>query len=133
MNKVKRPPALKIGKPPKNFLTFRADHPLYITKEDREWKGAWHDIERKGYAGTEVSDLQYALACFILPRLCDLRKVSIGYPSSVGSFEMWIAMMDEMIYAMDYIVQDKCGSIMEEERVRKGCALLGEHFQSLWD
>ena len=62
-------------------------------------------IER-GFDDTELWNLEYTIAKYILPRLIEFRKVMNGYPGDVESFDEYEEIVDKMIYAFDHIVNE---------------------------
>jgi len=120
----------------------------------------------RGWSDRDLWSLDYTIAKFALPRLIELKKVKHGTPTSMfeklpeGEYEYtseqydeaikkWEGIMDEMIFAMDYIANSRewdyypnkrhpekedYKDLREvEERVHKGLILFGTHFRSLWD
>ena len=63
-------------------------------------------IER-GFDNTELWNLYYTFALFILPRLVEFRKVANAYPHDFESFEEWVKIIDKMIYAFDHIANEE--------------------------
>ncbi len=63
----------------------------------------------RGFDDTELWDLSYTIASFILPRLVEFSKVTNGYPvdGKINSMEEWYAVLDKMIAAFDYIVNEE--------------------------
>lgn len=71
-------------------------------------------IER-GFDDTELWNLDKTIAKYILPRLVEFRKVVNGYPPEFDKFEDWLDIIDQMIYAFDYIVNyDKYDDELDE-------------------
>lgn len=72
-------------------------------------------IER-GFDDTELWNLEFSIAKYVLPRLIEYRKVMNGYPASVKTFEEFQEIVDKMIYAFDHIVnEDKYTDDLEKE------------------
>lgn len=90
---------------------------------------------RRGWDDSETWSLDYTTACFMLPRLRRFREIRKSYPNGLTS-EEWDAILDEMIFAMNYIVRCENEWVSydqdEAERVQKGLELFGEHFRNLW-
>lgn len=63
-------------------------------------------IER-GFDDTELWNLEFTIAKYVLPRLIEFRKVMNGYPANVESFEKYQEMVDKMIYSFDHIVNEE--------------------------
>jgi hypothetical protein len=58
----------------------------------------------RGFDDTELWNLDYTMAKYILPRLIEFRKVMNGYPATIETFEEYAEIVDKMIYAFDHIV-----------------------------
>ena len=63
-------------------------------------------VER-GFDSTELWNLYYTFALFILPRLVEFRKVANAYPHDFETFEEWAKIIDKMIYAFDHIANEE--------------------------
>lgn len=120
----------------------------------------------RGWSDRDLWSLDYVIAKHALPRLIELKKIKHGVPTAMfeklpeGEYEYtneqydaaikkWNDIMDEMIFAMDYIAncrewnyypkkrsttKEDYNALHEvEERVQKGLILFGTHFRSLWD
>ena len=93
----------------------------------------------------ECFSLYYPIAEFIYPRLKYFRESEkMGYPTEFGSMEEWDEILDKMLFAFDYALNedtDKFSPIefnLEEhqtilDRVAEGFKLFGEYFLNLWD
>lgn len=82
---------------------------------------------------TELWDLDYTIARFILPRLKAFKKVSSGYPESVGSFDKWLRILDKMIAAFGLLAEDV--AILEKDKqvvIKEGLQLFADYYQALW-
>lgn len=60
----------------------------------------------------------------------------MGYPGELTE-EGWNAILDEMIWAMEYIIgdqwdADKTQWETNEVRCNAGCELMGKYFRGLW-
>lgn len=109
----------------------------------------------RGYSDIELWNLDDSIIKFTLPRLKAFRDQTQGYPSNIDTFEEWQAILDEMIWAMEYVSSDempywdlkekygeetdedgKLKYIVEfeklEERARKGFEYFGKYFNNLW-
>lgn len=123
----------------------------------------------RGWSDRDLWSLDYTIAKFALPRLIELKKIMHGVPHSMfeplseGEYnhdaeqmriaeEKWNETLDEMIFAMDYIANNRDMDYYPkktwpektthedyedlrkvEERVQNGLILFGTHFRSLWD
>jgi hypothetical protein len=63
-------------------------------------------VER-GFDNTELWNLYYTFALFILPRLVEFRKLTKAYPPDFETFEEWVEIIDKMIYAFDHIANEE--------------------------
>lgn len=73
---------------------FRIDEPLFATKDDKEYyERETKQIKHRGFAGSEIFALDYALACFLLPRLDAFRKNKESYPASLALKERILCTM----------------------------------------
>jgi hypothetical protein len=102
---------------------------------------------RKSHASDgDLWNMDAHLARIILPKLSAFRAQNLqGYPEESGSMEAWLAILDEMIYAMQWKILEyqhdttlfKYSSIPstpeEAERAQKGFELFGKYFNHLWD
>lgn len=117
-------------------------------------KRAWQLIARPGHwSDKDIWSLDYTIAKFALPRIKRLKEVTHGYPSCFSEPEEWDKVLDEMIFAMDFIanckeddyypdLKDMKRDISKEEwqplrdaqtRTQNGLDLFGKHFRNLWD
>jgi len=123
----------------------------------------------RGWSDRDLWSLDYTIAKFVLPRLIELKKQMHGIPNAMfeplpdGEYsynaeqmavaeKKWNAVLDEIIFAMDYIAnsrewnyypkktwpektekEDYEELLKVEERVQNGLILFGKHFRSLWD
>ena len=78
---------------------------------------------------SELMDLDYAIADFILPRLIRFKEKSNSYPSG-KTFEEYSEILDKMIWSFNYVVKDVKGQ--EDDRYQEGMNLFAEYFRSLW-
>ena len=126
---------------------FRIDEPLFATKDDKEYyERETKQIKHRGFAGSEIFALDYALACFLLPRLDAFRKNKESYPASL-TIEEWHSILDHICWSLDRVIRDdtyilfpgwkkKGYDYLETELhecfVQEGLNLLGEYFRALW-
>lgn len=115
----------------------------------------WWQRKTRGWADTDIWNLETTAAEWILPRLKALRENTIGYPTELESFESWEAILDEMIFGFEFYLKEgeeydrRCFSVKkkvsEEEfkirlaeyetdrdRAQRGRELFGKWFGSLW-
>jgi hypothetical protein len=103
----------------------------------RSIKRAYQKLTR-GFSDADLWSLDYTIAKFVLPRLKAFREMNGAYPGTepMGTDEKWDAALDEMIWAMQFVVDDfKCDAEINSEnydRCQKGLELFGRWFCSLW-
>jgi len=91
-----------------------------------------YQIWTKGYTCTDLMDLDLYLAPRYLRMLKEFKETSISVPPTMKP-EEWDAILDEIIFAFNFIVSDYADWTMEEEdRATKGFELFGKHYQALW-
>ena len=78
---------------------------------------------------SELMDLDYAIAKYILPRLIAFKKKTNSYPSG-KTFEEYLEVLDKIIWSFNYVVKDVKGQ--EDDRYREGMNLFAEYFRTLW-
>ena len=78
---------------------------------------------------SEIMDLDYAIADFILPRLIRFKAEVNNCPSGL-TFEEYLEVLDRMIWSFNYVVKDVKGQ--EDDRYREGMDLFAEYFRTLW-
>jgi hypothetical protein len=97
----------------------------------------WWQRRTRGFGDDELRNLDLTIAQFTLPRLKAFRNVGlVSYNDQAGTYEDWLAEIDEMVYAMQAVIDDNCAESTEHidyERMRKGLELFGLRFRSLWD
>lgn len=90
--------------------------------------------ERKGFSPDELWDLAHATAWFMLPRLKEFRKVTCGYPCELKSMDEWREIIDKMIFAFEWYLDDdnwyKEGE--EHDKAMDGFDLFGKWLLALW-
>jgi len=104
----------------------------------RSLRFAWQWLIRKEhFSNRQLWSLDETLAIYALPRLREFRKVTCSYPGrdEVQSYEDWMATLDKMIFAMNYILNEKYGGYSKEraDRAVEGFELFGKFFMDLWD
>jgi len=110
----------------------------------------WHNFKnlwrrwRRGAGCCDIFSLDYYLARKIIKPLKAFRNSNLGsHPSELKSVEEWEKILDEMIWAFEYILKDESG-VYEDgkynhektmelyEREQKGFELFGKYFRNLW-
>ena len=116
----------------------------FLTKE-KKYKHEKDETSKRfkkkyGFDYRETWDLDYEIACFILPRLAYLREHCSSYPGTgefIGEdgYKNWLKTMDKMIKAFETIVDAEIGFETEEENriINEGLDLFRKYFRSLWD
>jgi hypothetical protein len=74
---------------------------------DAHWEVVrrWWQRRTRGWDDSETWSLDYELAKWMLPRLKRFREITDGYPSRL-TLEEWNLMLDEMIWAFEFRVND---------------------------
>ena len=97
----------------------------------------------RGFSDKELWNLDCTLAKYILPRLKAFKDYHGAYPSDLTP-EKWSKKLDEMIWAVDFILHEEeiMPEINEEnkkvylaylKRRDKGLKLFGKYLMDLWD
>lgn len=104
--------------------------------------------KKHGFRYEDVWNLDNTIACFILPRLVQLRDVHCGVPNyfieQVGDStddtvikkadKKWTKALNKMIYAFYlYITTDFNTTEEEKQAIKEGFELFNTHFSALWD
>lgn len=101
-----------------------------IKEKIRYWK-----FKRKtGFCPLEIWNLNTAIAEFTLPRLKYFRNHHHGYPYGLSE-EKWNKTLDDMIYALDFEVNqwNYDWSEIDHKRVKRGFKNFGVYLSHLWD
>jgi hypothetical protein len=111
----------------------------------KTYRFLWQKITR-GWDDSDTWSLDYTLAKWILPRLKRFKQLSFGCPTNFTE-KQWDEMIDEMIWAFDYIANDRENEIFTEngnfekereewkkaeDRCDKGLELFGKYMRGLW-
>lgn len=105
-----------------------------------------NDLKKYDFDYRETWNLDYEIACFILPRLAYFKDHCNGYPYDLtkatddgyiiteNAYEEWERILDKMIKAFEIIVKNKATFTKEEERkiVQEGLDLFGKYYFDLW-
>lgn len=103
--------------------------------------------KKYGFDYRETWNLDYEIACFILPRLVYLKDHCGGYPYNLArvasdgftiiesGHEEWKKILNKMIKAFEIVVKNEATLITGEEKrvVEEGLDLFREYYFSLWD
>lgn len=118
----------------KSIPTFLAAKPLYIDKKDSRFKKNYKQIKDRGFSDTELWNLNYAIACFIYPRLKEFRKNAEhnGHPIDLTP-KKWVKVLDDILFFFEAEIT-QCVSLADSdlERVAKGRQLFCDRFNNLW-
>lgn len=88
----------------------------------------------RGWSDKQLWNLDITICKFVLPRIKEFRKDVISYPSDI-TYEKWLAILDEMIYALDVYVNalwDIKYNSKEWKRYENGMKLFHKYFDHLW-
>lgn len=122
-------------------------------REDMEYEAydKRNRIDKSGFCKSEFWLLDYSLALYIYPRLCEFRNEYAKY-GTPGCFctdedgndkenghEEWLAALDKMILSFKYILREpetkewKDLSYKEQDEViQEGLNLFAEYYRALW-
>ena len=92
-------------------------------------------IER-GFDDSELWNLDYTIASFVLPRLKRFKELNTGYPAILTE-DSWDKILDTMIEAFELKVNDNDDRTLEEDKIvdkkmQEGFKLFGKYFLHLW-
>lgn len=96
-----------------------------------EWRT--QRIER-GFDDTELWNLDWSIARWLLPRLKAFRQDTDGYPARLGDMKAWEDILDKMILGLDIFVSKDAMMFTKEEydKADESMRLLAEYFMDLW-
>lgn len=80
----------------------------------------------RGFDDTELWNLDTTILKFIIPRLKEFKKKTVGYPTVFKSLDEWKQCIQKMIDSMESIIEDVDANY-------DGWELFKEYFFSLWD
>jgi hypothetical protein len=106
----------------------------------RRLKWFWQRLTR-GFADCDMWSLDQHLAQIILPHMKHFRAWNLhGYPADFDTAEAWYAAVDEMIWGLEWMLDDDAGMFgyrdtwqEDSERAQRGLELFGKYFMALWD
>lgn len=91
---------------------------------------------RYGAGCCDIFNLDYYLAKKILKPLKVFRQDVCSYPGNFNSIKEWEDILDEMIFAFDYTVNEDSYDFDNwreyDDRQSKGYKLFGEYYGHLW-
>jgi len=105
-------------------------------------KKVFHNIKKKtkyyyqcfvrGYPDEDIYDLANATSRFVLPRL---EHFALNYqgciPSNMDSQE-WRLILDDMIYAFKYTIEENKNYKTDQKRVKRGLKYFAKYYRGLW-
>lgn len=123
----------------KQLPIWKTSKPLYLTPKDKRYKKYKNQLNKRSFSNTELWNLDFTIAAFVLPRLKEFRDNLMSYPSIFKNIEEWRAVLDKIIYSFEYTCFDLEfeGTEIEQKenykRYEDGLKLFGEYFSGLWD
>lgn len=124
--RTKRTKGKNTMKKPLNYYGFAFDEDM---TEERRIK-LQKQLEETGIDESEVWNLDYTIACFILPRLKLYKEIKNGYPGLMSE-EEWDISIDKMINSFELLIEDRATTYPHE--YQEGLKEFLEHFGDLWD
>lgn len=114
------------------YWTIRQLRKLKYSLVKRRIKYLWQRLTR-GWDDSDTWSLDSTIAEFVLPRLIRFKELNNGHPGNL-TWDEWNNILDDMIWSMQAIVDDKQYNYDKEtdERIQKGLDLFGEYFLGLW-
>jgi hypothetical protein len=115
---------------------WRLSKPYLIDKKDGRYPLFSKQIKKRGFCNSELWCLYSVIASFVLPRLKEFRRLRHkGHPSCFKSQQEWDAVLDEMIFAFEFSLNEDLSFGFDknnQRRYSKGMQLFCKHFESLW-
>lgn len=102
-------------------------HPKKCRKKSEKF------FKKYGFHFEECWSLDHSIACFVLPRLIQLKKVGATYPNGL-TFEEWQDILDKMIDGFAIIVREEY--ILNKEKTdmaQEAIDLFAKYYFALWD
>ncbi len=115
--------------------------PLFLEKSDKRYARHVKQLKKNGFSDSETWCLDSVICQFILPRLIRFKEVNIGFPGGDVTAQQWDDMLDEMIFAFDWSLNNeepKYEGLTDKEknanweRYQKGMDLFAKWFRHLW-
>lgn len=110
-------------------------------------------IDKRGFCEYEFFSLDYSMALYIYPRLCEFKEKYAKY-GTPGCFcvdedgndlvddsghEKWLEVLDKMIFSFRETIKDTSPDVSDKEaynkyneKVKEGFRLFGEYYYCLW-
>ena len=135
------------------FAPLEEHAPDYREEYEYEAYDKRNKIDNRGFCEYEFFSLDYSMALYIYPRLCEFREkyAKYGTPSYFiydeegnekegdAGHEEWLATLDKMILSFKYILKEpeteewKNLSYKEQDEIiQEGLHLFAEHYRALW-
>ena len=118
----------------KKAVKLANSHKIKSVKTPKKYKKKSQKFFKKnGFHFEECWNLDLSIACFILPRLVQLKKVGRSYPQDLTEKE-WNAILDKMIHGFEIIVKEEI--ISDSEKLftaQEAVDLFAKYYFSLWD
>lgn len=114
-------------------MKFRTSKPMFIKASDGRWDDMKQQIKKRGFADSELWDLGYVIASFILPRLKQFRKNLFGIPGYMTEKE-WKNILDKMIFSFKELSKEDINiSSGNDNKIKEGLHCFAEYFSHLWE
>jgi len=119
---------------------WKMSQPLYLKPKDKRYKKQKSQLQKRGFSDSETWSLYNPIAEFIIPRLVKFREINIGYPGNFKSMDEWNVLLDDMIFAFVWALEEsdwpkKLNKTEEKKhwvRYRKGMKYFAQYFMHLW-
>ena len=107
-----------------------------ITENDELKEKYKQQRVERGFDDSELWNLDYTIASFVLPRLKRFKELNTGYPATLTE-DSWDKILDTMIEAFELKVNDSDDRTLEEDKIvdkkmQEGFKLFGKYFLHLW-
>lgn len=110
-------------------LKFRANRPPLLDKGDKRAKKMRKQIEKRGFADSELWALNSTIATFALPRLKEFRRQMFGVPMGLTK-KQWGKILDKIIFAFQKFADDDIDE--DWRKIQEGLSLFAQYFYDLW-
>jgi len=119
---------------------WKLSRPMYLTPKDKRYKKHKLKLQKYGFSDSETWSLYNPIAEFTIPRLVRFRKINIGYPGNFKSIDEWNVLLDDMIFAFVWALENEdwpevLNKTEEKKhwvRYRKGMRYFTQYFMHLW-
>ena len=89
----------------------------------------------RGFDDSETWSLDITISKFVLPRLKRFRNKTIGFPGGLDSITQWYKILDDMIYAFEYDINQfeiEDETKVDYKRVNRGFKYFARYYSFLW-